>query len=67
MNEAWAEKVEQRIARLEQFQAVEANHRINVERRLGGIESSIKWLAQLIVGALILAIIGFALRGGFAV
>ena len=67
MNELWAEKVDHRLAMLEQFQAVEANHRINVERRLGGIEESVRWLVRLVGGALILGVIGFALKGGFSI
>ena len=67
MNELWVEKVDHRLAMLEQFQAVEANHRLNVERRLGGIEDSVRWLVRLIGGALILAILHFALKGGFSI
>jgi hypothetical protein len=67
MNEQWMIGVDKRLQSVETFQAVEANHRINVERRLGGIEQSIRWLIQLVGGALILAVVGFALNGGFAI
>jgi hypothetical protein len=67
MNEQWAEKVDHRLAMLEQFQAVEANHRVSVERRLGGIEDSLKWLLRLTIGSLIVGVIGYAMQGGLAI
>jgi hypothetical protein len=67
MNEAWAEKVDQRLAMLEQFQAVEAFHRASVERRLGGIEDTLKRLLWLVVGAVVVGIVGFAMQGGLAI
>ena len=67
MNEAWAEKVDQRLAMLEQFQAVEAFHRASVERRLGGIEDTLKRLLWLVVGAVVVGIVGFVMQGGLAI
>lgn len=50
---------------LETKRAVSDVHGQNVEKRLGAIEDTLKWLSRLIVGALILAAVGFALSGGF--
>lgn len=43
--------------------SVEA-HKANVEFRLKGIEDSLKWVVRLIIGAILLGLIGFALGGG---
>ena len=67
MNDVWMGNVDKRLQSLETFQAVEANHRQSVERRLGSIEDGVKWLLRLVVGALVIAVLGFALSGGFAV
>ena len=42
-------------------------HRINVEKRLGDIEDTLKWMVRLIVGAILLAIIGYAMQNGAAI
>jgi hypothetical protein len=39
---------------------------VNVEKRLGSIEDTLKWLVRLILSALILALMGFAIGGGLA-
>ena len=67
MNDVWMGNVDKRLQSLETFQAVEANHRQSVERRLGSIEDGVKWLLRLVVGSLVIAVLGFALSGGFAV
>lgn len=54
-----------RLALLEKQDAVDEVHRANVETRLQGIEDSVRWLVRLILGAFVLAIIGFAMQGGF--
>ena len=66
MNDVWMGNVDKRLQSLETFQAVEANHRQSVERRLGSIEDGVKWLLRLVVGSLIVGVITFALSGGFA-
>ena len=58
--------IESRLGSTEVKSAVDEVHRVNVEKRLGAIESSLTWLVRLVVGALILGLIGFALSGGFA-
>jgi hypothetical protein len=67
MNDEWMVGVDKRLQSLETFQAVEANHRQSVERRLGSIEDGVKWLLRLVVGSLVVGVITFALSGGFAV
>lgn len=64
---AWQDRVETRLTVLETKGAVDEVHRINVETRLKGIEGTLVWLTRLIIGALILAAVGFALNGGFSV
>ena len=39
-------------------------HRLNVDKRLGNIENTLKWLVRLIIGAFLMAAIAWALRGG---
>ena len=56
-----------RLTVLEIKGAADEVHRANVENRLGAIEDTLKWLVRLIIGAIILAIIGFAISGGFFV
>ena len=56
--------VNERLTELEKQDAVDEVHRQNVEQRLAGIESSLVWIVRLIIGALIIAVIGFALGGG---
>lgn len=58
--------IEKRLTHVEQKNAVDEVHRTNVERRLGGIEDTLKWLVRLIIGSVILAAIAFAINGGFA-
>ena len=59
--------IEQKITVLETQSAVDEVHRTNVEKRLTSIENTLQWLVRLILGALILAMIGFAMSGGFSV
>lgn len=65
-NEEWTRVVERRLASLETRSAVDEVHRINVETRLCAIEDALKWLVRLVLGALVLGIVTFALRGGIA-
>jgi hypothetical protein len=57
------QSIESRLNNVEKKNAVDEVHRVNVENRLGSIESSLQWLVRLILGALILGLIGF-LAGG---
>jgi hypothetical protein len=67
MDAEWCHRIEQRLQDLETRNAVDEVHRINVEKRLGAIEDTLKWLVRLIVGALVVAAVAFALRGGLSV
>ena len=62
----WMKQVERRLNALETRTAVDEVHRAMVENRLHSIEDTLKWLVRLIIGALILGMIGFAVGGGFA-
>lgn len=55
-----------KITLLEKQDAVDGVHRQSVEKRLSSIEDTLKWLVRLIIGAIIMGTIGFALGGGFA-
>ncbi|MDJ0859256.1 MAG: hemolysin XhlA family protein [Dinoroseobacter sp.] len=65
MTQEWQRAIEARLTVLETRNAVEEVHRVNVESRLNAIEDSLKWLVRLILGAFVLAIVAFALKGGF--
>ena len=45
---------------------ISSAHDQNVERRLFGIEETLKWLVRLVLGALILAVVGLVLQGGIS-
>ena len=60
----WQKSVDMRLQNLELRNAVDEVHRINVEKRLASIEDTLKWLVRLILGALMMAAIAYALRGG---
>lgn len=59
-------QIEGRLSALETKSAVDVVHHGNVEKRLGGIEDTLKWLVRLIIGALVLAVIGFVVGGGLS-
>ncbi len=56
--------IESEIGSMKTKDAVADVHRTNVETRLTSIEGTLTWLVRLIIGALILALVGFALGGG---
>jgi hypothetical protein len=60
-------QIEHRLFQLETRSAVEDVHRSNVESRLSAIEDTLKWLVRLIIGALLLGAVAYALKGGFAI
>ncbi|MDT0683723.1 hemolysin XhlA family protein [Roseicyclus sp. F158] len=59
--------VTSRLGRLEMHRAVDEVHRKNVELRLAAIEDVLKWLVRLVIGALVLGMMAFALNGGLVV
>lgn len=63
----WQRGVDKRLNDIERKDAVREVHHANVESRLAGIEDTLKWLVRLIIGAVIVAVVGFALNGGFNV
>ncbi|WP_375262414.1 pseudouridine synthase [Palleronia sp.] len=66
MTAEWMREIERRLTLIETRCAVEDVHRANVEQRLTAIEDVLKWLVRLILGAVILCFVGYALSGGFA-
>lgn len=56
--------IESRLNKAETRDAVSDVHRANVESRLTSIEGSLTWLVRLLIGAILLALIGFAMNGG---
>ncbi|MBU2358701.1 hemolysin XhlA family protein [Loktanella sp. M215] len=67
MQTDWTAGVEKRLVDLETQHAVNAVHRVNVADRLLAIEDTLKWLVRLIIGALIVGGITYAMQGGFRV
>ncbi len=67
MTDEWRRAVEKRLQSLELRSAVDEVHRTNVEGRLSGIEEALKWLVRLIVGALVMGLIAYALKGGLQI
>ena len=67
MTEEWRRRIEKRLQTLELRNAVEEVHRTNVEQRLGSIEDTLKWLVRLIIGALLLSAVTYAVRGGISI
>ena len=66
MTDEWRRQIENRLQALEMRTAVEEVHRLSVEKRLGAIEDTLKWLVRLIIGALLMGALAYALRGGFS-
>lgn len=64
MDEEWERQVERRLGAMETRTAVDEVHRSSVERRLSGIEDTLRWLVRLVIGALMLALVAYAIRGG---
>ena len=56
-----------RINKLEVHTAEEAVRAVNIEKSLVKIQDGITWVQRLVIGALIVAALGFALKGGFNV
>ena len=64
MNNDWHLKVDERLTSLETRNAVDDVHRLNVTERLSAIEDTLKGLVWLMIGALIVAGLTYALNGG---
>lgn len=59
--------ITERVGRLEVTSAVDTIKYASIDSRLTSIESTLTWLVRLIIGALITALLGFALSGGLHV
>ena len=58
-------KLEADVATLKTAVAVTGVTGANIEKRLDKIEDTLSWLVKLVIGAIVLAVMGFALGGGF--
>ena len=62
-----ADRIDEHDARIRSLETSGAASAVSVrgiERRLDQIESTLTWLVRLIIGAIIMAFIGFVLSGG---
>lgn len=59
--------LEARVTALELTGARGEVHQGNIEQRLGGIEDTLKWLVRLVIGALLLGVVTFMIKGGLHV
>lgn len=66
MLENGQDDIRRRLVALEVKGAADDAHHKNVERRLSGIESGIKWLIVIVAGSVITAGMTFILQGGLA-
>lgn len=57
-------QINTRLFGVEEKNAVDEVHRVNVEKRLLAIEESLKWLVRLIIGAIVLSAMAFVMNGG---
>jgi|TARA_R110000803_G_scaffold149575_1_gene214986 hypothetical protein len=67
MDQIWVRETDSRLVDLEKHRAVDNVHRANVEKRLYGIEDTLKWLVRLIIGGMLVGLVGFALKGGLLI
>ncbi len=66
MSDEWRHLIERRLSAIETRNAVDEVHRHNVEKRLGSIEDTLKWLVRLVLGALIAAALALVFGSGLA-
>ena len=57
-DEEWRASIDSRIRAVEVTLATSTVIDANIDRRLGEIEGTLRWLVRLVIGALILGIIG---------
>ena len=65
--DTWRVDIDRRVSANALAIATDVVHRDNVEKRLGGIEDTLKWLVRLIIGALIMALLAYILKGGLII
>ena len=66
MSDEWTRLIERRLSAIETRNAVDEVDRHNVEKRLGSIEDTLKWLVRLVLGALIAAALALVVGSGLA-
>ena len=66
MSDELTRLIERRLSDIETRNAVDEVHRHNVEKRLGSIEDTLKWLVRLVLGALIAAALALVVGSGLA-
>jgi hypothetical protein len=66
MSDEWTRLIERHLSAIETRNAVDEVHRRNVEKRLGSIEDTLKWLVRLVLGALIAAALALVVGSGLA-
>ena len=66
MSDDWTRLIERRLSAIEIRNAVDEVHRHIVEKRLGSIEDTLKWLVRLVLGALIAAALALVVGSGLA-
>ena len=64
VSDAAFETLQGEVAAIKTAQAVKQATDAAIETRLDKIESSIVWLTRTVIGAIILAVIAFLLKGG---
>jgi len=65
MDEERMREIEARVMLIERSIAVDQVNGKGIEKRLDKIEDTLTWLVRLIIGAMLLAMVAFALGGGF--
>ena len=60
------EALKDRVVQVERNQAVKTATDEAIETRLAKMEASIVWLTRTVLGAIILAVIAFLIKGGFS-
>ena len=61
------EDLANRLRAVETLVAVQDVHSKDIEKRLGEIEDTLKWLVRVILGAIVLAAIAYMINGGLKV
>ena len=61
------EDLADRLRAVETLVAVQDVHSKDIEKRLGEIEDTLKWLVRVILGAIVLAAIAYMVNGGLKI
>tara|TARA_Y100000310_G_scaffold218561_1_gene219845 strand:- start:336 stop:542 length:207 start_codon:yes stop_codon:yes gene_type:complete len=63
-DEQWQQLVETRLSRLELESAVEAERYRQLTERLDSIDGHLGWIFKSVLGAIIIAVVTFIVKGG---